>query len=117
MAKRTSKPNRKQNQITGVYVRPVDGRSFRIDETTKFDRFLSSVKSFSFSRYANPVGDQWLITCRREKRQSGFFWYAFKTVEGKTYKVYIGQNVTLEALKDAVKAMMEKIEKAKDETE
>lgn len=124
MPKRTSKPNSQKDFWTGASIthyhdngRPetIFVRGTNIDgspqDMTRFHEWLSGAKSFTFSRYANPVGDEWLITIRREKRANGTFWYAFKSHEGKTYKVYIGgdEAISLDRLKEAVEAMKDKI--------
>lgn len=124
MPKRTSKPNSQTDFWTGATITHYDdtGRietifvnATNIDgsqrDMTRFDEWLSGAKSFTFSRYANPVGDAWLITVRREKRANGTFWYAFKSFGGKTYKVYIGRDdvMSLDKLKETVEKMIAKV--------
>ena len=114
MAKRTSKPNRKQDVMRGRNLRywlndiP---RSIDIDlQPDKFSAWLAEAQSFTYAQH------ELLLTVRREKRASGSFWYAYKTHQGKTYKVYIGSddNVTPGNMKQAVQAMQDKINQ--DET-
>jgi len=52
-----------------------------------------------------------LITLRRELRAKGQFWYAYKKVNYKLHKVYVGksQELSTETLSNAVVAMREKI--------
>lgn len=93
MAKRTSRTNRGRDVIHGQYYlfhtpsgAPVQGR---LDDDN-FAAWLKTARAFAFSMYANYTGDEWLLSVRRESRRDGTFWYAYKTVRGHTYKVYVG---------------------------
>lgn len=43
----------------------------------------------------------WTFTAKKEKRRKGFFWYAYKKVNGRTVKRYLGksQDLTWDYLK------------------
>lgn len=115
MAKRTGRMNRKQHTVKGQYYRVFD-QTGSLHQGRIEDRFfrdwLKGAASFTFSRYANHRDDGWILTVRRERRRSVSFWYAYKTVGGRTFKVYIGGDDTLTYghLFAAVARMMAKIE-------
>ncbi len=120
MPKRTSAPNRKQATMNGHFVSFQDASEQPVlihvnAQPDEFRAWLTSVKSFSYSRYANPAGDEWIVTVRRERRGKGSFWYAYKTHEKKTYKVYIGKDeaVTPKKLVAAVDAIKAKISESR----
>ena len=41
------------------------------------------------------------FTCKKQKHRNGYFWYAYKRVNGRLHKRYLGmrENVTLDRLK------------------
>lgn len=55
----------------------------------KWAKMVRASDSFSFCPYPNPdkLG---FMTCRREKRDSGAYWYGYRRIDSKTRKIYIG---------------------------
>lgn len=66
--------------------------------------WLSSTSRFNF------LDQSGTFTARAEKRRNGTFWYAFRTIGGKTYKTYLGAsaNLTVEAMRSAASKLSEK---------
>lgn len=58
-----------------------NGEGFGLD-TPEWRSFVATGETFyhNDNRY----------TCRRERRRNGFYWYAFKKIDGKLSKVYLG---------------------------
>jgi len=54
-------------------------------------QIVRSLDTFSYSPY--PDSDKYgFMTCRRENRGEHRYWYAYRRIEGKTKKVYIGDD-------------------------
>lgn len=74
----------------------------------KFIQWLSNPKNRSFRFIAGFNGEK-SFTARKEtsKKGEGDYWYAYRRVEGKLHKRYIGkpEDVTLERLKEVALAL------------
>jgi hypothetical protein len=51
----------------------------------EFQGWLAGVNVFYFQHKAGT------FTARLEPQRRGFFWYAYRRIQGKTYKLYIGK--------------------------
>lgn len=69
----------------------------------KWFEWLSSDSVASF-RFQSQIGS---YTARKEKRESGDYWYAYKKIEGKLRSTYIGRTdeLTLGKLEEIVKKL------------
>lgn len=124
MPERSGKANRWHTTVHGHFV----NHWYELFGQRQYDQFFLTdarwqkflihpdTKSFTYMNVNMPTS---LITLRREKRANGQFWYAFKKVNGKLYKVYAGKSeeLTYERLQEALKALQAKIWKADHESQ
>jgi hypothetical protein len=113
MPKRTNSPNRFQTTVKGNFVyhwymlfgqRQYD--QFFLHDV-RWQKFLNHPDTRSFS-FTGAGGN--LVTFRRETRRGGQFWYAYKKIAGRLFKVYAGRSADLDhaALRAAVAALLAK---------
>ena len=116
MPKRTGKANNQQSTVEGnfyrVYYIFLGERQYQqgFIGDVNWNAWIKHPDTKSFSYMPNNQKDM-LITLRREKRANGQFWYAFKKLDNKLHKIYVGkaEDLNAEKLNEAATTMHVKI--------